>query len=261
MNQADTIKTIIRKTIVFWHIVYNCKNWLELVCLRVRRADRNLSAKVHLKNGLNIDPLGPLNKNWGQVFEPAIVDIYGIRKAASLDLIIDIGANIGSFSCLAAMSHPSSKVHAFEPSLEHAQQLLANAKANGLTNIALHNSPVTCDGRDVVFSEIGDGGSSGLFLEGENPRPMKSVSLDCIREELLGSLSVFIKMDCEGAEGEIIPWICDNLDRLPRNISIACEYHPWTSVPIADSLALLKKAGFNTRSKVMFDEPYLFAKR
>jgi FkbM family methyltransferase len=232
-----------------------------LISLRLHRKNANLSATVHLKNGLSIDSLGPLNKNWGQVFEPAIVDIYGIAKTSPPDLIIDIGANIGSFSCLAGHLHPSSEIHSFEPSIEHAQQLLSNAKMNNLTNITLHISPVTCDGRDVVFSERGDGGSSGLFLEGDNPRPMKSISLECIRQELLDSSSVFIKMDCEGAEGEIILWICKNLEWLPEKLFIACEYHPWTTVPISAILDLLRNTGFKVSSEILYDEPYLFAYR
>ncbi len=171
----------------------------------------------------------PLHHTWGEVFEPAIADVYGIRECTP-DVIVDVGANIGAFACFAAHTHPRAQVHAFEPSAAHADLLEANAELNHLTNIVLHRAPVTKDGREVIFTELGAGGASGIILhEDGRAIPMKSVSLGAL--DFSGTRSAFIKLDCEGAEGEIIEWICANVSNLPSRIDLACEYHHWCPIP------------------------------
>ncbi|MEO6871050.1 MAG: FkbM family methyltransferase [Chthoniobacterales bacterium] len=144
----------------------------------------------------------PLRATWGEIFEPAIADLYDFRDTVP-DLIIDIGANMGSFTCWAAYLRPKAVVHAFEPSEKHADWLEKNAVLNGLSNVGVHRKAVTNDGREVLYSHFDAGGSSGIFLHGEGRvEKITSTSLDCI--DFAKSASVFFKIDCEGAEGEII---------------------------------------------------------
>ncbi len=201
----------------------------------------------------------PLQRTWGEIFEPAIADIYKIRDCQP-DLIIDIGANIGAFACLAARVHPRAQVHAFEPSMTHADLLEENVALNRLTNVILHRAPVTKDGREVVFTELGAGGASGIILqEGGRAVPMKSVSLDGV--DFSGKNFAFFKIDCEGAEGEIIEWICAHSARLPRRLRLACEYHHWCPLSSDELLAMLRNHGFKAEPRTLFDEAYLFASR
>lgn len=244
-----------RKLATFAATVRACDNWPTIT-----RAKLNESTKIsalRFRNGLRLQPLAPLKKTWGEVFEPAIADVYGIQKS-SADLIIDVGANIGAFSCLAGYTHPHAKVHAFEPSAKHADLFEANVALNRLPNVTLHRKAVTKDGREVIFSDLGTGGASGIFLhEGGRSTAMQSVALDCV--DLSGGHSLFVKLDCEGAEGEIIEWICANLTTLPRRISLACEYHHWCPIPLSRLLELLRSHGFEAEDRTPFDESYIFA--
>ena len=90
---------------------------------------------------------------------------------------------------------------------------------------------------------------------------MPSVNLEVV--DFPGSRRAFIKLDCEGAEGEIIAWICQNLPRLPASLKIACEWHGWCPIPIpmADAVALLERHEFRVETPQLFDEQYLFASR
>ena len=113
--------------------------------------------------------------------------------------------------------------------MTHADLLEANVALNRLTNVILHRAPVTKDAREVVFTELGAGGASGIILHGEvRALPMKSVSLDCV--DFSGKRFAFFKIDCEGAEGEIIEWICAHLPACrrdsgwPANITIGARF-------------------------------------
>ncbi|MBV9657213.1 MAG: FkbM family methyltransferase [Verrucomicrobia bacterium] len=201
--------------------------------------------------------LPPLKQTWGEVFEPAIADLYKIAQA-SPDLIIDVGANIGAFACRAAFLHRSATVHAFEPSEKHVQMLEENIRLNGLTNVTVHRAAVTKDGRDVLFSALGTGGGSGIFLhEGGSPVAMQSTTLATV--DIQGAQSLFVKLDCEGAEGEIIDWLCSHRAQLPPRVQIACELHHWCPIPIEQMIGNLQLHGFAVQEAILFDESYLFA--
>ena len=240
-----------RKLATFAATIRACENWPA-----VARARLSASASVdalHFRDGRKLRPMPPLKETWGEIFEPAIADLYGIR-AARPDFIIDVGANIGAFTCLAAHVHPHAQVHAFEPSPPHADRLAENVALNRLGNVVLHRKAVTKDGRTVVFSQFGAGGASGIVLQGDGPSPeLESVSLGTI--DFTPGACRFLKLDCEGSEGEIIEWLCANLSHLPARVKVACEYHHWCPLSLDDLLHLLRPHGskrnpasFTTRS-------------
>lgn len=246
----------LRKTTTLRLTIARCSNWPAIV--RAKLGVSKGPEVVCFRDGFRLEIIRPLKSTWGEIFEPAIADLYEITRHAP-DLIIDVGANIGAFACRAAFLHREAIVHAFEPSEAHAAILRKNIALNRLENVIIHDYPVTKDGRDVVFSRIGSGGSSGIFLQDnrDSAAVLKSVSLDQI--DFGGFRSAFIKLDCEGAEGEIIDWICKNLSKLPRNITIACEYHPWCPIAPEHSLTKLKEHNFDACDKILFDERYIFA--
>jgi len=246
-----------RKFATFVATVRACSNWPT-----VARARLGISSGIDaliFRSGLELKPMIPLCETWGEIFEPAIADVYGIRDCAA-DLIADVGANIGAFSCLAAHAHPEAQVHAFEPSKSHADLLEENVALNRLRNVSLHRQPVTKAGREVVFTQFGAGGASGIVLQGDGPSVrIESVSLDCLDFSIVRFL--FLKLDCEGAEGEIIEWICANLPCLPNQIRLACEYHHWCPVPLNQLLNNLRAHEFDAEHRTLFDESYIFATR
>jgi len=246
-----------RKLRTFAATVRACRNWPAIARARLEKSAP--FSVLEFRNGLRLKPLPPLRETWGEVFEPAIADVYGVRKA-SPDFIVDVGANIGAFSCLAGYTNPQARVHAFEPSGKHADLLEENIALNRLSNVTVHRQAVTKDGREVIFADRGVGGASGIFLhEGGHLSKLCSVSLDCL--DFSGTRSLFLKLDCEGAEGEIIEWVCANLEKLPPAITLAAEFHHWCPIPLERFGPVLQAHGFNAENRTLFDESYIFAHR
>jgi hypothetical protein len=102
--------------------------------------------------------------------------------------------------------------------------------------------------------------ASGVFLhKGERPIESKSVSLDSVDFSRSGSL--FVKLDCGAAEGEIIEWVCANRCHLPPQITLASEYHHGCPVPFSLLLETLSALGFQTEHRALVNGPYVFGDR
>ncbi len=251
------MRQIFRKLRTFRTTVRYCKNWPAILLARYGLAKP--PDVIKHRNGTTIEAPESFRNNWGQFFEPFIADVYGILVAGHLDLIVDVGANIGAFSSLAARRHAKSKIIAYEPNSAVTDKLLRNLKANAPGRATHIAHPLAATKRTVTFYDNGAGGSSSYLLEGRNAREMTTVTPDDIPWQ--SAQSAFVKLDCEGAEGEIIDWFIQHADKLPPIFVLACEYHPWCPVSREESEKNLLDAGFLTVSKTLFDEPYLFAFR
>jgi hypothetical protein len=76
-----------------------------------------------------------------------------------------------------------------------------------------------------------------------------------------GMKSLFLKMDCEGAEGELVEWVARNEELLPPATVIAAEWHHWCPLSPDGAKALLEKKGFSVMISMAFGETYLRAQR
>lgn len=136
---------------------------------------------------------------------------YEIKHDYKLDglnlegTVIDIGAHKGLVSCYIAKKYPKVKVYAFEPVKENYEALLKNIELNNLSNVIPHNLAVTKDGRDVeIFTDpYNNSGGSTLYGNG-NSQKVKSTTLEDIFKKYKIEVLDLLKIDCEGAEFEIL---------------------------------------------------------
>jgi FkbM family methyltransferase len=121
------------------------------------------------------------------------------------DVIFDIGANIGWYSCHLGLKHPRNKIYSFEPIPETFEKLEKNVKLNNIENINLFNIAFSDkkEKLDFFYSPLITGASSSKNIT-END-DMKMISCDAetidafIVENGIGKVD-FVKCDVEGAE-------------------------------------------------------------
>lgn len=135
------------------------------------------------------------------------------RYDGPLDVVLDIGAHIGTFSLLAAQ-RGAKFILAFEPDPRNYDCLRVNVEENGFRDKILP-LPLAVSTRNLEIAELhraaGDGGNSGqssiCLSFSENPRKFavftvafRDVLAELVQEK--GKID-FLKLDVEGAEWAI----------------------------------------------------------
>lgn len=151
------------------------------------------------------------------------------------DVVIDIGGNVGMISIFLAKKFPFLKIYAFEPVRENFENFKRNIKLNSIPDgiITVENLAVTKDGRDITMhvNTLNSGGSNmfGVTLSEDlkiseiHENGIHSVTLDNIFKSNGIKACKLLKIDCEGAEYEILYNV--NKDTLRRCQYLRGEFH------------------------------------
>lgn len=173
-----------------------------------------------------------------------------LRALASCDAFVDVGANIGFYSCLARSK--GRPVIAVEPLADNLEYLFLNLRANGweeteIFPVGLAEAP----GIAVLY-----GGSTGASVirswAGNSPASNRCIALstlDTLLRNRCPDQRLLIKIDVEGAEYGVLAGARDTLLRVPapRWVVEVCltEHHPDGINPrFGDVFALFREAGY-----------------
>lgn len=150
-----------------------------------------------------------------------------VRFASSLlnvkpGVVVDVGANIGTFSIPLAMSHPNCEFIAFEPQRTVYHHLVSNIFINQLQNITIHQNAVSdCEQKQlrVPFFDISENYTGSVSLDenvinkrskirgiaepGSYAKNYELVNVTKLDEVLSHNVSV-IKIDVEGMELSVL---------------------------------------------------------
>jgi FkbM family methyltransferase len=200
----------------------------------------------------------------GTLFEPEISAVFG-RVLRHGDAVIDVGANIGWFTLLAAsLVGPSGSVVACEPGPDNQAKLRANINASGFpTRVHLVSQPISDRTETVEFHLNADcsGGHAlwdpGLWRDNEKSRKapqsirVNGASLD----ELLvpGREIRLIKIDAEGAEQRVLQG-ARAIIASHRPPYIVAEVHPFALAQFGHSQESLRQlmAGYGYETFLIF---------
>jgi FkbM family methyltransferase len=159
------------------------------------------------------------------LFEPNLTYfISSVLKPG--DVFIDVGANIGYFTMLAAKCvGASGKVYAIEASPSTYDLLIANLRLNGVKNVEAINMAVTdkeCHVRIQSNDTRNIGANSVHIVSSGAADSVVGRPLQDIVAPNLGRAR-FIKIDVEGAENLILPSILDYFVQLDSDTIIVSE--------------------------------------
>ncbi|MEP6941978.1 MAG: FkbM family methyltransferase [Betaproteobacteria bacterium] len=169
----------------------------------------------------------------GGVWESHYADAFS-RLLKPGDIVLDVGANHGVYSLLAAARvMPGGHVYAFEPSRNFYDLIKATVSINGLDAVvSVENIALGDADADVIlkFNPHWSGRATIGKLEGTEAESMRStetvrcVTLDGYMGDRLSSVDA-IKMDIEGAEGVALKGMSKIVDRSPA-LKIMMEFCP-----------------------------------
>jgi FkbM family methyltransferase len=180
------------------------------------------SRRETFKFQLEPDPDDPTEKSMldfsaaGVLYEPEVAGLI-MNVLRPGDAVIDVGANCGFFSVLAArLVGSSGQVVAIEPSPACLARLRNNVALNGLANVTVVDRAATAYSGEAQFYLNSDNrGGSGLWNVGDFPGNPKSrenpiavsVRATTVDDELRQrglAIPKLIKIDAEGAEQRVL---------------------------------------------------------
>jgi FkbM family methyltransferase len=167
--------------------------------------------------------------------------------------IIDVGAGIGDFSISLAARLPRSRVIALEPFPPSFQALTENIALNRLENVAAFPYALgAASGPQRLRAGAAEPGQSSTARVGrgvaERQEEVPGRSLAALLDELRIERCDALKMDCEGAEYEILMSSDDTTLRKIENLSL--EYHDsYTQHEHGELVTFLEQAGYIVRTR------------
>lgn len=200
-----------------------------------------------LRNGLKFIT----RKGTGDIFvlcEIAATNVYHLEKIKPTDIVIDVGAHIGVFSVIA--SQRAKSVIALEPVSDNFSLFKKNIEINKCKNIIpIKKALSSKTGKTKIYT--GDNTVAHSLVSKDNKNSYEDIETtslqDLIKLYKLKSID-FLKMDCEGAEHNI-------LNKMPLAVlkkikRIHMESHELDSKRTREAIRFfLEQNGFSVSSK------------
>lgn len=206
----------------------------------------NTNVKISLRNGLKFI-LRARTMDRSVLKEVWIKEIYNKHgvKVEKGDTVIDIGGHIGIFSIYAAHLSETGKVYAFEPFIENFNRLEDHKKINHKENLTAFNKGVAeTRGKKTLFlSPDKNTGGHSMHLKNQSDRKVEIETINLIEfcEEYKIDKIDFLKLDCEGAEFDILKGSEAILKRVRK---VIMECHPYGENTCDKMVSLFENNGF-----------------
>jgi FkbM family methyltransferase len=164
------------------------------------------------------------------------------------DVIVDVGAHIGTFALLAASKAPRGRVFAIEASLDTFNFLRINVALNRAENIAVHHLALTDkNGPVTLYHDTGNWGHSVVADLSKVTETVEGVSLASFMERARIDRVQFMKLNCEGAEFPLL--LAAPTALLERFDMVLVLYHAdlWTKHTAQDLVTHLQASGLTCK--------------
>ncbi len=212
------------KISIFFKIIQSVKNW-HIIFLVYFGIYKKEFFSLYLKNGLKIKlrtkstDLQAFANVW--ILKEYEIEGFEIREN---DLIIDIGGHVGLFALYASLRCLKGKIISIEPHPKNFSLLKENMNNNNFLKTRLVNKAITNSNEGIkLFIDSLDDSAHSIYGMGKESIQIKSITLSNIMSENNFSKCDFLKIDCEGAEFEIMQSLSD--EEVLKIEKICLEYH------------------------------------
>lgn len=175
---------------------------------------------------------------------------YDVELPTSAPGIIDVGANIGMFALRMKQLYPAARILCFEPSPDNFARLQATVRRNRLADVACFPEAVAGSRRTARLF-LHPRSHAAHSLRADAPGDGRSLEVSCIdlpsALARLGRRCDLLKLDCEGAEHEIVKSLGPAEARAVRRLVFEASDHLY---PVEELAAHLGALGYRvTRAK------------
>jgi len=239
----DKLKSVLKRYPKLYNFIRRCRIAIDDYLFRLLWSGRNVVEIQGSKMYINSHDNDPSMRRTFRVYvkrgvhEEATTELFkNVVKEG--DVIVDMGANIGYFTLLAArLVGKSGKVYAFEPEPRNLYYLLKNIEINKYDNIvAVQKAVSDKKGKTTLYLCPYDSGHHTInqyegikayapHLVGDKKDfvEVETITLDdFLKDERKVNV---IKMDVEGAEALVLSGM-DNLIRGNANLKMFVEFFP-----------------------------------
>jgi FkbM family methyltransferase len=207
---------------------------------------------LQLRNGIQISSRNDIDL-WRHYHDIWLIEIYtrDYNPIKSNSIILDIGASIGIFSLFAA--HLGGRVFSFEPDPESFRYLTNNARKNSRLQINPFPFAISsCRSNRNLFIRTERTGSS--FYQRSEGTGSGMIDVECkALEDVLTENNIekcdFLKMNCEGAEYEILLNTTNETLSHFKYLVIEC-HEKLTTYTFSDVVQRLKAGGYQVSTSL-----------
>lgn len=209
-------------------IVREIENWWTGWDLRLRR--RFVRPELlRFRNGQCLVCRGG-TKDWDVVQEVFFVGAYAkaiqyLSRLQGEPTVVDLGANIGTFSQLAAKTNPNACIRAYEPGPPNFDLFEVNRRLNPASAARISVSCEAVGGaarKAVWFFDAANPGGSGIYANSPESFPVNIRAIADILNEIPGQVAL-LKIDIEGSEYELLESMSPELWQ--RVAAVVIEIH------------------------------------
>jgi FkbM family methyltransferase len=201
---------------------------------------------VEFRNGLRyrLEEYYDLETLWQINFH----HVYQLEPSAAV--ILDVGANVGLFTCWAAQQNPRAQIVAIEPFPRNSERLVEHVQNNGFgQRVEVVQAALSSTKGTARLSTAGE--ASQMFRltseEGVGSVEVPTLTLADIVENLKHNSIDLMKMDIEGSEYDVL--LSTPASVLSRIGKISLEYHqpnPGTRHNKKDLIAYARSCGYTS---------------
>jgi len=186
-----------------------------------------------------------------------------INNKVEEGLFIDIGANVGRYTVMAARKmKEKGEVIAIEPEPDNFAALIKNIELNKLTRIRAFCVAATSSDESIrLFINPNDTGGHSVINQTSNGYDfiiVKGLKLDTILRDLLHLDVKLIKIDAEGATPEVL---IGAEETIASNTDLRILFEHYNDTHFERSCEILRKHGFTVRPMTSFSYNFVATRK